>query len=446
MVETRSDNSTKRPGLVDAPTKTTRRTPAQAAAARLEKQQQKADKAAAKVAAQAAQAQRLEDVTASASAEDAAYATPATSKTTKKRKALARTESVDFESLLAQEDDEMDGLMQPPPPPVIQQSKQKPAVKGASTGVTHGHPKFTKSRRTSGSALPRLGLTLTADAGGAAVAPAQQNIQSTKYTAPAKAKASAANPRVAQSISKDRTFAQAASSAARTGEDIPARAFGLNGQPIGFRVRPPSKAEAKASGGRQLDNVMTAQDDRHSRPSPPAAPSKPNGATNRAGTTAANTDPRKDKSRQRKADAPAPEDSVTEDDSPGALSNSETEDDSQGIKFVPNAVGSETEQSDQPPPKKRSKMEQKDIKGKAKEGGKVERARQGGELKKTQESSDVEIVEEKKIDRPVKKAVPVKKRSADPTAPANRSSNQKPKDKIDSSKGAGGVRCVSIPF
>ncbi|KZP16262.1 hypothetical protein FIBSPDRAFT_958137 [Athelia psychrophila] len=418
-METRADNSTKHPGHVVAPV----------AEAALAKQQQKEQQAAVRAAAKAAQAERLKDVTASASAEDAAYATPAPSKSSKCKAPLTRTESVDLESLFRQEADEMDRPMQPPPLPAARQSKQKATTTGASMGVTPVQTGIITSRHTAKSALPQLNLTLAADAGDVDVASARQNTLPTKVVAPPKSKSSSAKPQVAQNTSKDRTFAQVTMSAARAADNTSIPAVGLSGQTPGFRVRPDRKPVAKSGGSRSLDDVEEFQADPHSRPSAPAAPSKSDGAAKRGGAKPANPN-----SRQQKA-APAPEDSVTEDDS--------TEEQSRGLDNNNSltADDSQTEESDQPPPKKKSKVEQKDVEGKAKEGSKVGRARQGGRAK-IEESSDVEIVEAK-IDPPAKKVVGVKKRSD----PVDRSSDQKPlKDKAVSGTGpAGGSNAYLKP-
>ncbi|KZP33815.1 hypothetical protein FIBSPDRAFT_942932 [Athelia psychrophila] len=434
MVETRADNAAKRPGLIDVQVKATRRSSAQVAEAALAKQQLKDQRAAVKDAVRAAQAERLQDVTASASAEDAAYATPAPLRG--KRKApLTRTESVDLEALFMQEVDEMDRPMQPPPQPATRRAKQKPATTGASMGVTPVQSEVVTSRRTARSVLPQLKPTLAADAGDVDVTPAQRNTHPTEVVAPpkSKSKSSSAKPQAVQNISKDRTFAQVTGSAACTADNTSTVAVGLASQTPGFRVRPGKNPVAKSGGSRKLDGVVEVQADPHSRPS---APSKSDGAAKRGGAVVANTS-----SRQQKADAPAAEDSVTEDDSIEVQSRdldnngSVTEDDSQDNQFVPNAVGSETEDSDQPPPKKRSKAEPKDLKGKAKEGSKGGRAQQSGRAK-IEESSEVEVVEEK-INPPVKKAVAVAVKK--PAAPADRSSHQKPlKDKTVGAKGPAG--------
>lgn len=310
--------------------------------------------------------------------------------------------------------------MPPPSPPIARQSKQKPTVNGASMSASHTQPGIITSRRTAKSALPQIKPSLNTDADSEAVVPVQKNTLLAKDAAPAKSKVPPTKHQAAQNIPKDRTYVQAVKSNARAVETTLVPAVGLSGQPIGYKARRLSKPAAQSSGYRKPGDVMEVQANPHSRPSVPAASSKS------------------------KAGASRPDDSVTEDNSPGVPSDSVTEDDSQAIEFVPKVAESETEDSDQPPPKKKSKVDQKDIKGKAKEGGKAETARQGGRVKIV-ESSEVEVVEEK-TDQPVEKVFPVKKRSAVKTAAVDRSSDQKPKDKIRNSKGTAGVRYVSIPF
>lgn len=140
------------------------------------------------------------------------------------------------------------------------------------------------------------------------------------------------------------------------------------------------------------------------------------------------TDSHSNSSRRQRVEEAAAEDSATENsDDPvqAPAEDSVTEDES--VVEVKTNSGSETEDSVQPPPKKKAKTAPNaNAKGKAKQRS-TDPKRQRGEI--PQESSDIEVTDI--ISKPAKRLI---KR---PEVPAEQRSNQK--DKIGSAQGGGYV-------
>lgn len=450
MVETRAENAAKHPGLAVVQAKAVRRSSAEVAQERRAKQEKKEALAAAKEA----QVQRREEVTALASIQNAAYLTPVVEKASKKRRApLKRTESyVNLDDLFAQEANKMDIDMPPPLPPSIQPKRKSTK---ASAALDNDNPAQSetapKTHRNANTPLPTSKANPINKARSRAAAPAH----SKAHIVIDSDDAASTRPQAKhQSAPAKPTELLPAKSKARSDGVAVARPVGPNGQPIGYRIRPDKKAPAASGDDLCSHNPMDV--DIQLRGEPPAgtvdAPSAGKHAQNLTTQFNSGADSRVGGSQKARATANI-DDSVTEASSDAqdraAIEDSVTEDDSDVVKYV-DVQASETEESDQPPPPKKTKTGDRDEKATTKQAKKVEGGKQGsgkrrsGKAKQDAESSEVEIVDESSVIKAAKKELGVKKGSTATAAPGKRSSHQmSAQDKIN-----GGIksRCVPLPF
>ncbi|KAF7971988.1 hypothetical protein HWV62_19337 [Athelia sp. TMB] len=394
----------------------------------------KQEKKKARALSQDAKAQCFKALTETASAQDTSYSTPLVEKDKKcMAPPLRRTESVALEELFEKAANEMDTNMPPPLPPVLQR-KRKSTKANDALNKPPAEPDVATVKRNTNAAPPKTKDDHVKDG---AIAPTSQRGHASGDPNKADKTTTVALKASKPQSSQVKSTLVPAKPNPCSGDVAPTLPDGSKGQPIGYRPRPSKRATATSNVGLGPDDQMDIDVDINintyrALPARPAA--APASRTRATRTTAANSTSKQAKATAqtgyRAVQAPTP---ISQD----AEESSVTEDDSQAPEYVSKAL-SETEDSDKPPPTKKTKTGGSDAQLKTKQKGAGGGKHPKGRVIVDEESSDVEVVEESNI-RVTKVQAPTVKnlKHAVGAASKERSSHQMPaQDKIKSNSNA----------